>query len=113
MTLCLLVGGPDDGRFLEFDHGPWHGRVMTAHAKPVGWHDLTGWEPSQRSMPTHYDRELYGEQKIACPDYWTLVVYVHPSVDLNEVGEDALIDIVMRHWRELNRRKAERLQHAQ
>lgn len=41
----------------------------------------------------------YNREKIATPDYWTQIVFVHSSIDKYDLPESVLVQAIMRVWR--------------
>jgi hypothetical protein len=92
----MLMGGPANGQVVEFDTRE----------------DVIVW-PAERSFldddPDAFsvDYDTYRYQKLATPDRWVQVVYVHSGVDLDRVPESDMIRAIMTVWRARHRKAAE------
>lgn len=92
----MLLGGPGDGRVIEFD------TTMDVFVYPVE-RDVFEKDPSP-SAPLDYTTYQHG--KLATPDHWVQVVYVHIDVDLDSMPESEMIRAIMEPWRAKMRAKA-------
>jgi hypothetical protein len=94
----MLLGGPGDGRVIEFDTN------SDQLVWPVEHERVFDKDPED---PIRLDYTIYRYQKLATPDRWVQVVYVHQDVDLDSVPESNMIRAIMTPWREKHRKAAE------